>query len=86
MPYDSYFSVSPLPPSDQLLELKWANFQSSLAQTFAHLRQQEDLVDVTLVCDGQRLYAHKLVLCAASPWFKSLLMVKKSSLSTPSSG
>ncbi|XP_026678547.1 longitudinals lacking protein-like, partial [Diaphorina citri] len=74
MPYDSYFSVSPLPPSDQLLELKWANFQSSLAQTFAHLRQQEDLVDVTLVCDGQRLYAHKLVLCAASPWFKSLLM------------
>ncbi|KAI5719655.1 hypothetical protein M8J76_013020 [Diaphorina citri] len=71
---ETFSEVPPLPPSDQLLELKWANFQSSLAQTFAHLRQQEDLVDVTLVCDGQRLYAHKLVLCAASPWFKSLLM------------
>uniref|UniRef100_A0A8D8WV32 Protein abrupt n=1 Tax=Cacopsylla melanoneura TaxID=428564 RepID=A0A8D8WV32_9HEMI len=59
--------------SDQLLELKWNNFQSILTNELSDLRYHEDLVDVTLVTGSQRLFAHKLVLCAASPWFKTLL-------------
>nr|CAD7443358.1 unnamed protein product [Timema bartmani] len=36
------------------------------------LRDEEDFVDVTLACDGQRLKAHKVVLSACSPYFKEL--------------
>jgi len=30
--------------------------------------------DITLVVEEQEIYAHKLILCARSPYFKSLLL------------
>lgn len=39
------------------------------------LREQEEFVDVTLACEGQQVSAHKVVLSACSPYFRSLLKV-----------
>jgi hypothetical protein len=35
-----------------------------------------ELVDVTLVCEGEILQAHKTVLAACSPHFKRVFMVR----------
>ncbi|XP_037083920.1 longitudinals lacking protein-like [Pollicipes pollicipes] len=34
--------------------LKWDGFQSSVTSLFDHLRQDEELVDITLCCEGQK--------------------------------
>lgn len=41
------------------------------------LREQEEFVDVTLACEGQQVSAHKVVLSACSPYFRSLLKVSR---------
>ena len=69
--------------------LKWNDFQTNITSTFADLRDEEALLDVSLVvavnCNaaarnsGERadrhkvIKAHKLVLCACSPLFRSML-------------
>ena len=52
--------------------LKWNDFHTSLTSSFAEIRQENDLLDVTLICEGQAVQAHKLVLSASSGAFKSL--------------
>lgn len=37
------------------------------------LRDAKSLTDVTFICDGRRIEAHKLVLYACSPYFKGLI-------------
>ena len=62
--------------------LKWNDFQSTVAQSFSVLRQEEDFYDVTLVSDDEtQIPAHKLVLAASSSFFKSIL--KRNSHSHP---
>ena len=56
--------------------LKWNDFQSNMVSSFKHLRDEKSFTDVTLACDGQTCKAHKMVLSACSPYFKSLLEVK----------
>ncbi|TGZ54460.1 Uncharacterized protein DBV15_09122, partial [Temnothorax longispinosus] len=53
--------------------LKWNDFQSNMVSSFKHLRDEKSFTDVTLACDGQTCKAHKMVLSACSPYFKSLL-------------
>lgn len=60
---------------DQQFCLRWNNFQSYITSQFESLRDEEDFVDVTLACGGQRLGAHKVVLSACSPFFKELFKV-----------
>lgn len=55
--------------------LKWNDFQSNMVSSFKHLRDEKSFTDVTLACDGQTCKAHKMVLSACSPYFKSLLEV-----------
>ena len=55
--------------------LKWNDFQSNMVSSFRHLRDEKSFTDVTLACDGQTCKAHKMVLSACSPYFKSLLEV-----------
>ena len=55
--------------------LKWDGFHSNLTSVFENLRQGEELVDITLCCDGRKLKAHKMMLSAASPFFRDLLQV-----------
>ncbi|KAK9717530.1 BTB/POZ domain [Popillia japonica] len=53
--------------------LKWNDFQSNMVTSFRHLRDEKSFTDVTLACEGQTCKAHKMVLSACSPYFKSLL-------------
>ena len=58
--------------------LKWNDFQENLTTTFESLLEDSDFADVTLTCeDGQPIEAHKIVLAASSPIFKSILKANK---------
>ena len=53
--------------------LKWNDFQSNVSKTFADLRRQSSLLDVTLVgSDQKQVMAHRLVLSACSEFFKKI--------------
>lgn len=53
--------------------LKWNGFESNITSSFSEIRDDEDFLDVTLVTGGQTIRAHKLVLSACSPLFRSML-------------
>ena len=54
--------------------LKWNAFQENVSSSFNKLRMEEDFFDVTLVTeDAKFLNAHKVVLSAASDFFKTVL-------------
>ena len=61
--------------SQQQFCLRWNDFQSNIVTCFKHLRTERSFTDVTLACDGQTCKAHKMVLSACSPYFKSILEV-----------
>lgn len=61
--------------TDQLYSVRWNEFHTSIITSFRHLLDQEDFVDVTIACDGKKFTAHKVVLSACSPYFRSLLKV-----------
>lgn len=76
----SLFNLFHLPVSDfnmaheqQQFFLKWNEFQSNMVSSFKHLRDEKSFTDVTLACEGQTCKAHKMVLSACSPYFKTLL-------------
>ncbi|XP_022185729.2 longitudinals lacking protein-like [Nilaparvata lugens] len=53
--------------------LKWHDFPATVVSSFKHLRDEKSFTDVTLACEGQMCTAHRMVLSACSPYFKSLL-------------
>lgn len=61
--------------TDQLYSVRWNEFHTSIITSFRHLLDQEDFIDVTIACDGHSFTAHKVVLSACSPYFRSLLKV-----------
>jgi hypothetical protein len=52
--------------------LRWNNHHSNIISVFSQLLTDEHLVDVTLVCEGSSLRAHKMVLSACSSYFQKL--------------
>uniref|UniRef100_A0A182W5Y0 BTB domain-containing protein n=1 Tax=Anopheles minimus TaxID=112268 RepID=A0A182W5Y0_9DIPT len=56
----------------QQFSLRWNNYTSYIAGAFDSLRYEEDLVDVTLWCEGRKIRAHKILLSACSPYFKDV--------------
>ena len=60
--------------------LKWNDFQQNTATSYQDLRQELEFSDVTLVCeDDQQIEAHKIILSASSPFFKTVLKRNKHS-------
>ena len=58
--------------------LKWNDFQENLNSAFAVLRNDQDLADVTLVCeDGTQVETHKVILASSSPFFMEVLKKNK---------
>ena len=58
--------------------LKWNDFNESITSAFGSLRKEPDFSDVTLVCeDTKHIEAHKIILTAASPFFRNILSRKK---------
>lgn len=54
--------------------LKWNNYQSNMSEVFQNMLMTENMVDVTVACEGASLKAHKMVLAACSPFFQTLFM------------
>jgi hypothetical protein len=55
--------------------LRWNNFQSNIVSVLDNLKEEGDLVDVTLVCEGHAVKAHKVILSACSPYFRNVFKV-----------
>ena len=53
--------------------LRWNDFESNISVAFSELREEKDFLDVTLVCKEDQIQAHKVILSACSPFFRSLL-------------
>ena len=58
----------------KVFSLQWSDFQANVSSAFDSLRQGEELLDITLVSQDQVHHkAHKVVLAASSPFFRSLI-------------
>ena len=53
--------------------LRWNDFESSISSAFKDIRDEKDFFDVTLACDDEQVQAHKLILSACSPFFRTVL-------------
>ena len=53
--------------------LKWNDFESSISGAFKELRDDNDFFDVTLACEDNQVKAHKVILSACSPFFRTIL-------------
>ena len=59
--------------SDDVIFLRWNNFQQVATNSFRELREEKDFMDVTISCDGEQVKAHKVILSACSVTFRKLL-------------
>ncbi|XP_055608715.1 broad-complex core protein isoforms 1/2/3/4/5-like [Uranotaenia lowii] len=64
--------IMPLSSLGQQFCLRWNNYHTNLSVIFDQLYQNGSFVDVTLVCEGRTLKAHKVVLAASSPYFETI--------------
>ena len=53
--------------------LRWNDFESNISVAFREIREEKDFFDCTLSCGSRQIQAHKLILSACSPFFKSIL-------------
>ena len=53
--------------------LRWNDFESNLSASFREIRDDGEFFDMTLSVGDQQIQAHKLVLSACSPFFRSVL-------------
>ena len=53
--------------------LRWNDFETNVSQAFRELREEKDFFDVTLACEDSQVSAHKVILSACSPFFKTVL-------------
>ena len=49
-------------------------FEASISEAVRELREEKDLFDVSLVCDDFQIQAHKVILSACSPFFRTILL------------
>merc|ERR1719228_1352708 len=59
--------------SNEKFCLRWNDFESNISSAFRELREDKDFFDVTLACDEEQLQAHKVILSACSPFFRTVL-------------
>jgi len=59
--------------SNEKFCLRWNDFESNISGAFRELREDKDFFDVTIACDDEQVQAHKVILSACSPFFRSVL-------------
>ncbi|XP_040564417.1 uncharacterized protein [Lepeophtheirus salmonis] len=59
--------------STERLCLRWNDFESNIKHGFSELREEEEFFDVTLACGSKQIKAHKVILSACSPFFRSII-------------
>jgi len=57
--------------------LMWGDFTSNLSLTVKDLRNDNDFLDVSIACEDDTIEAHKVILSAASPFFRNILKKNK---------
>jgi len=57
--------------------LRWNDFEKNISGAFREIREDKDFFDVTLACDDDQLQAHKVILSACSPFFRTVLRQNK---------
>merc|ERR1719351_579233 len=57
--------------------LMWGDFTSNLSLTVKDLRNDNDFLDVSIACEDDTIEAHKVILSAASPFFRNILRKNK---------
>lgn len=58
---------------NQSYHFKWNDYQNHLSDVVRQLLEEDCMIDVTLSAAGQRLNAHRIVLCACSTLFQEVL-------------
>ncbi|CAH1391108.1 unnamed protein product [Nezara viridula] len=58
--------------TNQQFSLRWNNYLHHITEAFDTLREDENLVDVTLCCEGRKIKAHKMLLSACSSYFREI--------------
>ena len=58
---------------DEKFCLRWNDFENNICTAFKDLKEEKDFFDVTLACEDNQLQAHKVILSACSPFFRSVL-------------
>ena len=53
--------------------LRWNDFEGNISAAFKELREEKDFFDITLVCEDEQIQAHKVILSACSPFFRTTL-------------
>ena len=53
--------------------LRWNDFETNISEAFRDLREDKDFFDVTLACEDDQIQAHKVILSACSPFFRTVL-------------
>ena len=53
--------------------LRWNDFEANVSTAFQELRDDKDFFDVTLACEDEQIQAHKVILSACSPFFRTVL-------------
>jgi len=57
--------------------LRWNDFEANISSAFRDLREDKDFFDVTLACVDDQIQAHKVILSACSPFFRTILKRNK---------
>jgi len=53
--------------------LRWNDFEANVSAAFRDIREEKDFFDCTLSCGVRQIQAHKLILSACSPFFRTVL-------------
>jgi len=65
--------------SGQQLLLQHNDLGLQFREGFAKLREDEELLDVTLACEDDTIQVHKVIMSASSPFFRKVLLKAKQS-------
>ena len=60
-------------PQNEKFCLRWNDFENNISHSFRELRDDKDFFDVTLACEDRQVEAHKVILSACSPYFRTVL-------------
>jgi len=52
------------------MQLSWTSHSSQLIDGIAEILDKNELLDVTLTAEGKQIRAHKIILSAASTYFR----------------
>ena len=53
--------------------MRWDDFESNISTAFKDVSEGKDFFDVTLTCGDEQIQAHKVILSACSPFFRTVL-------------